>query len=99
MPYNTIGANKIDYLEADYITSYQLSGTDLKAISEHYLKQGIKIYIENEVLSQSQKSSHEQHAIDEMMHIYEGLNDDEYAGYIYTNQAGSGKNHFEAFII
>ena len=45
MPYNTIGANKIDYLDADYISSYQLSGTDLEAISEHYLKQGIKIYL------------------------------------------------------
>lgn len=102
MPYNTIGANKKDYLEADYISSYQLSGIDLELICQHYLKQGVQIYVENNVLSQSQKNSlntPQQNAFDEMLHIREGLNDGEYAGYIYTNQAGSGRGHFEAFII
>jgi hypothetical protein len=95
-----IGANKVDYLEANHFASYQLTGADVVAISEHYFKQGINIYIENRVLERRDIRIHrERHAVNEMLHIQSALSEDEYAGYIYTNGAGTGRAHFEAFII
>lgn len=103
MPYGSnISLAKYAYLESGYISPYQLSGEDLHSIVEHYSKKGIQIYIENKVacdIETKQMALSQEVAVMEIMHIARGLREDEYAGYIYTNQAGNGRRHFEVFII
>ena len=101
MPYNTIGANKIAYLVVKSFLSDYLTINDLEAITSYYQRKGIKIYIEGKVIPAQRTilNTEQQLAIQEMVHISKQLKDNEYAGYLYTNQPVDGYDHYEAFIV